>query len=186
MAAQVWSLPFLLHWAVLSGTLTLGWAEGPCEKQFRIRQEGPGAEGRAGSPVQVVMVCGVAVAVLYSLIKAVASDPECEEEEEAEEAQSEASEGCSTVDSEVGSKAVAVPSRPACTPRKAKERHLRRLSQMERELQGFLNELRRRREALETQGLQGSWGVQGEEICPPEWDLDKLRVTVYEISEDSD
>ncbi|EMP25823.1 hypothetical protein UY3_17129 [Chelonia mydas] len=92
MAAQVWSLPFLLHWAVLSGTLTLGWAEGPCEKQFRIRQEGPGAEGRAGSPVQVVMVCGVAVAVLYSLIKAVASDPECEEEEEAEEAQSEA--GC--------------------------------------------------------------------------------------------
>ncbi|CAM2116923.1 unnamed protein product [Caretta caretta] len=89
MAAQVWSLPFLLHWAVLSGTLTLGWAEGPCEKQFRIRQEGPGAEGRAGSPVQVVMVCGVAVAVLYSLIKAVASDPECEEEEEAEEAQSE-------------------------------------------------------------------------------------------------
>ncbi|CAM5126706.1 unnamed protein product [Eretmochelys imbricata] len=89
MAAQVWSLPFLLHWAVLSRTLTLGWAEGPCEKQFRIRQEGPGAEGRAGSPVQVVMVCGVAVAVLYSLIKAVASDPECEEEEEAEEAQSE-------------------------------------------------------------------------------------------------
>ncbi|XP_053225161.1 uncharacterized protein LOC128403970 isoform X2 [Podarcis raffonei] len=180
-------LPLTLVWALvlLGGTKGAG-PEGPCEAQVRYRESSSETGGSwLGTIALLSSVCATWLFVFYAIHCLCASKDRCSQGLEGDcdlrwkggqAACGEGEENHLAASQELACTRTRGTSRkPVCS--QAQQAYARQLACMEQELEGFLSEVRNRRNAL--------GDIVVEERCPQntERGQDKLRITVYEISD---